>query len=338
MRSVVITKHGSPEVLKIQEAPDPVPGKGQVRLRVQAAGVNFADIAARVGLYPDAPNPPCVVGYEVGGVVDAVGAEVTGWREGDRAFAITRFGGYASAVCVPAASVFPLSPGMTAEEGAAFPVGFLTAHHLLHWAGQLRPRERLLIHQAAGGVGTCVVQLAKLLDAEIFGTASVGKHARLRELGVAHPIDYHTVDPAEEIVRIAGERSIHLALDPIGNASWRRSYQLLAPGGRLLMFGFSSMVPGEQRNLVRAVWDLATTPRFTPLDLMTDNRTVGGVNMGALWDHPGVIRPQMDVLQALWQAGTIRPLLDRSFPAEEAPEAHRYVQQGKNFGKVVLTF
>jgi len=338
MRAIVITRHGGPEVLQPREFPDPVPTAGQLRVRTRVAGVNFADTAARVGLYPDAPKPPCVVGYEIAGVVDAVGSGVQGFKEGDRVFAACHFGGYAEAVCVAATSALPLPEKASFEEGAAIPVNFLTAHHLLHRAGGLQRGEKLLIQQAAGGVGTAVVQLARLLDAEIFGTASAPKHERLRALGLTHPIDYRNQDFADEVERVAGSRPLQLVLDPVGRASWKKGYRLLAPGGRLLYFGYSAMVPGERRNWIRAGWELFRAPRYPPLKLMADNRTVGGVNMGQLWDQPEVTRPPMEAVLRLWSEGKLRPIVDRAFLALEAPAAHRYLMERKNFGKVVLTF
>ncbi|MFN7134733.1 MAG: alcohol dehydrogenase catalytic domain-containing protein, partial [Myxococcales bacterium] len=185
MRQVWIPKIGGPEVLEVREAADPVPGHGQVRIRVAAAGVNFADVLARMGLYPDAPRLPTVVGYEVAGTIDAVGDGVQGLTPGMRVLSLTRFGGYSDTVLVPAIQVAPLADALSFEKAAAIPVTYLTAWLMLIHLGNLRRGERVLIHAAAGGVGQAAVQLAKWRGAEIFGTASAGKHARLREAGVA---------------------------------------------------------------------------------------------------------------------------------------------------------
>src|SRR5947208_2881878 len=189
MRQVVITRYGAPDVLQLREAPDPVPGPGDVRIAVRAAGVNFADLLARVGLYPDAPKPPCVVGYEVAGVVDAVGAEVTTRRPGDRVMALTHFGGYSDTVVVPAAHTYPIPSRLSDVEAASVPVTYLTAIVALYVQAALQPGETVLIHGVAGGVGTAALQLAKLRRAVIIGTASSPKHEAVRGLGADHVID-----------------------------------------------------------------------------------------------------------------------------------------------------
>ncbi|HET8593208.1 MAG TPA: alcohol dehydrogenase catalytic domain-containing protein, partial [Solirubrobacterales bacterium] len=153
MRAVVLTGHGGPEMLQVQERPDPPVGPGQVRVAVKAAGINFADTMARVGLYPDAPKTPCVLGYEVAGRIESVGEGVKEHSTGDRVMAVTRFGGQAELVTVPAGQVLPLPPGVSFEQGAAFPVNYGTAYAGLIVMGGLRQGERVLIHAAAGGVG-----------------------------------------------------------------------------------------------------------------------------------------------------------------------------------------
>ena len=182
MRVVVITAHGGPEVLQVQERPDPVAGAGEVLIDVAAAGINFADVMARMGLYPDAPKTPCVVGYEVAGTILAVGEGVDGLAPGQRVLSGTKFGGYASQVAVPSGDVVALPDRLSFEQGAAIPVNYATAWAGLVGYGSLRPGERVLIHSAGGGVGIAATQIAKRWGAEVYGTASPGKHARIREL------------------------------------------------------------------------------------------------------------------------------------------------------------
>src|SRR5512140_939000 len=189
MRQVWITKAGPPEVLKVQDAPDPEAGDGQVRIRVQAAGINFADLMARVGLYPDAPKIPCVVGYEVSGTIDQIGKGVTDFKLGDRVFGMPKFGGYTDTLAISAEQVFKMPEAMSFEEAAALPVTYITAFHMMMFTGNLREGSHVFIHSAAGGVGLAAIQLAKTKSCVIYGTASPKKHEFLREQGCHHPLD-----------------------------------------------------------------------------------------------------------------------------------------------------
>src|SRR5437763_2206043 len=262
MRAVVITKHGGPGVLKVQEQPDPALEPGEVRIGVAAAGINFADVMARMGLYPDAPKPPCVVGYEVAGTVLELGDDVEGLIPGQRVIAGTRFGGYASQVAVPAADVVPLPDRLSFEQGAAIPVNYGTAWAALIGYGNLQPGERVLIHSAGGGVGIAATQIARRRGAEVCGTASPGKHERILELGVDRCVDY--TNPGWE--RDVGK--FDLILDAVGGKSFRTSYSLLRPGGRLVAFGASAVASGQRRNLLTALGTVARMPRFNMLKQM----------------------------------------------------------------------
>jgi NADPH:quinone reductase-like Zn-dependent oxidoreductase len=184
VKAVVLTGTGGYDVLQVQERPDPPVGPGEVRIAVKAAGINFADTMARVGLYPDAPKPPCVLGYEVAGEVETVGEGVSEFQVGDRVVGGTRFGGQAELVTVPEAQAFALPPGLNFEQGAAIPVNYGTAYAALILMGSLRKGDRVLIHAAAGGVGISATQIARNAGAEIFGTASPSKHEAIRAQGV----------------------------------------------------------------------------------------------------------------------------------------------------------
>src|SRR4051794_35707497 len=248
MRAVWITKAGGPEVLAVRECPVPQPGRGEVRIAVRAAGLNFAEIMARQGLYPDAPRPPCVVGYETAGVVDALGEGVREFSVGTRVLALTRFGGHADTVCVPVPQVRAMPDGMTFEEGAALPVVYVTAYHLLFRVGWLRPGASVLIHMAAGGVGLAALQLCRTVPGVVtFGTASAAKHALLRDYGCRYPIDYRAVDYAAEVRKITNGKGVDLVLDPLGGEDWKKGYDLLRPAGMLCAFGFANMASGEKR-------------------------------------------------------------------------------------------
>ncbi len=337
MRQVWITKKGLPNVLQVKEAPDPVPGAGEVRVRAAAVGVNFADIMARMGLYPDAPPLPCVIGYEASGTVDAVGAGVKSVKAGDRVLALTRFGGYSDVVVAPEVQVIPIPASLTLEKAAAIPVNYITAWIMLIKLGNLAKGERVLIHAAAGGVGQAALQLAKWRGAEVFGTASASKHPRLKQLGVAHCIDYHTQDFEEEIRRITGGKGVHVIIDAVGGKSFHKSYRSLAPMGRLFMFGASALAPSEKMNVIAAVRGFLAMGKFRPIPLMDQNRGVFGVNMGHLWDYAGDLRNMIEEVLVLVAAGTLDPVIDKTFPFAEASAAHAYLQAHKNFGKVLLT-
>lgn len=335
MRQLVIPRYGPPEVLVVRDAPDPAVVAGSVRIRVHAAGINFSDLLARQGLYPDAPRPPVVLGYEVAGVVDAVGEGVAAPRVGDRVLALTRFGGQSERVIAPAELAFSLPAGWSFADGAAFPVVYLTAHHMLVRVAAARRGESVLVHAAAGGVGLAVAELARILGLRVIGLASAGKHDVLRTYDV-EPLDSR--DPAwPDAVRRLAPGGVDIVLDGVGGASWRRGYALLAPVGRLVCYGASELSAGARRNLLRVIWKALRWPRFAPLTLMNKNRAVAGVNLGHLWDADRIVRPQLDALLGYARDGTIRPRVDRTFPLEHAAAAHRHIHERSNIGKVVLT-
>ena len=337
MQQAVITRTGVPDVIQIREAPDPTPGAGEVRIAVRAAGVNFADVMARLGLYPDAPPLPAVVGYEVAGVVDAVGASVTGFRTGDRVLALTRFGGYATSVVVPATQVFATPPQLTDIEAAAVPVNYLTASLALFRLANVSAGDTVLVYGAGGGVGIAATQLAKLRNAIVIGTASTSKIDVIRSLGVDHAIDHRRQDIKSEVLRLTSGRGADIVLDPIGGRQFAVSYSLLAPLGRLVVYGVSSLAAGERRSLWRTVRTLIGMPAFRPLSLMNRNRGVLGLNLGHLWGEVRQLRSGMDVILQEVGAGRLRPVVARTFPLDRAADAHRFLQSRANIGKVVLT-
>lgn len=336
MRALVLKKHGAPEdALGVEERPDPPVGPGQVRVRVRAAGINFADVVARVGLYPDAPKPPTVMGYEVAGEVDAVGAGANGFEPGQRVSAATRFNGFAELATANASDVFPLPERMSFEEGAAVPVNYGTAYAGVVLMAAVRPGERVLVHAAAGGVGTALLQLLKDRGAHVIGTASAAKHDALRAQGCTDAIDYRTQDVKAEVERITGGEGVDVVFDALGE--FRTGYRLLRPGGRMVMYGLSNVVTGDKRNVVKALREVVTIPRFSAIKLMNDNRAVMGLNLLHWWDEAGSLSQMTDPLVELMERDVIRPVVAESFPFERAAEAHRFIQDRRNVGKVVLT-
>jgi NADPH:quinone reductase-like Zn-dependent oxidoreductase len=337
MKAIWITRYGGPDVLEVRSGPDPEPKAGEVRVRVRAAGLNFAEIMARLGLYPDGPKPPCVVGYEAAGVVEALGEGVTAPAVGTRVLAMTRFGGHADVVCVPAGQAVPMPDAMSFEEGAALPVNYLTAYHALFRVAAVRPREKVLIHMAGGGVGIAALQLCRTIpDVVTFGTASAQKHEALRAEGCTHPIDYRMQDYEAEVRRLTGGAGVDVVLDPLGGRSWKKGYRLLRPVGRLVTYGFTYLASGERRSVWTALRELAQVPFYTPIGLMNDNRSVGGLNLGHLWDEQEMLASELAALLDLYKRGAIKPRVDCTFKFEEAGTAHQYIQSRRNTGKVVL--
>jgi synaptic vesicle membrane protein VAT-1 len=338
MRAIWITRHGGPEALEVRETADPEPGPGQVRIRVSAAGLNFADVMAAQGLYPDAPKPPCVVGYEAAGVVDALGEGSQDHEPGQRVLAMTHFGGHSDVVCVPAEQVLPIPDAMSFEAAAALPVNYVTAYHMLFRVANVRPGERVMVHMAAGGVGLAVLQLCRTVDnLVVFGTASAGKHDVLRAEGCTHPIDYHATDYAAEVRRLTGGEGVDVVLDPLGGNDWRKGLKLLRPLGRLVAFGFANLASGPRRRPAHMASQLLGVPLLTPLQLMNQNKTVSGVNIGHLWGEIAALREELEAVLALWDRGAITPHIDGSYPFTDAASAHRRILRRQNVGKVLLT-
>ncbi len=340
MRAVVIPRHGGPEVLEVQERPDPSVGPGEIRIAVRAAGINFADLMARSGTYPDAPPLPSVIGYDIAGEVESVGEGVTSHSVGERVLAGTRFGGYAELVTVAEGQALPLPESFSFEQGAGFVVNYTTAYAGLVVMGGLKPGERMLIHAAAGGVGIAATQVAKGIGAEIFGTASASKHDAIREQGVAHPIDYRSQDFEAEVMRITDGEGVDVIMDAIGPSSFRKDYRCLRQGGRLIMFGLTEVQTGDTRDIPALLKGLArmpgaTMPWWKSLAVMNENKGVFGLNMLKWWDREGldrVIEPLADPLAN----GELVPVVAESFPFDRAGDAHRYLADAKNVGKVVL--
>jgi NADPH:quinone reductase-like Zn-dependent oxidoreductase len=306
-----------------------------VRVRVEAAGINFADLMARMGIYPDAPPFPCVVGYEVAGRIDAVGAGVDASREGEDVVVMCRFGGYATHVVVDSVQAVVRPDGLDAVQAASIPVTGLTAWMMLEEMGRVREGDRVLVHSAGGGVGLMALDLLKYRGATAIGTASGRKHAFLKERGYDQLIDYTQVDFAEVL---RDEPGLDLILDPVGGASWSKGLDLLRPGGRLICFGMSSGATGDSRSLTSLLSTMWAVPwrRVNPLALMNDNLGVMGVNMGHMWDQQARVVGWLAQLLKRWEDGHLRTHVHAVVPFSNAAEGHRILHDRENFGKVVL--
>lgn len=336
MRQIVTTRNGGVEVLRVEESPDPRPKAGEVVIRVRAAGLNFADILARQGLYPDGPPKPCVMGYEVSGVVETLGEGVNSSFAGKPVVGLTRFGGQAELVAVKATQMFDKPPSLTFEQSAAIPVNYLTAYALLIVMGSLHNAESVLIHNAGGGVGLAALDIAKKVGAVTFGTASPSKHKFLIERGLDHAIDYRRHDWLPILKELTNGKGVDLVIDPIGGANWKKSYAALRHTGRLGMFGVSAASANGVLGKLKMLKAVAQMPWFYPIGLLNRNRGVFGLNLGHLWHEPEKIAVWMrDILRGV-EEEWIRPYVDRAFPFDKVGEAHSYLEQRKNTGKVVL--
>jgi NADPH:quinone reductase-like Zn-dependent oxidoreductase len=337
-----MTRYGGPEVLAVLDRPVPPVTPGRVRINVRAAGINFADLVARVGVYLDAPRPPCVLGFEVAGEIEAIGAGVTRFREGDKVVAVTRFGGQSELVSVPEGDVFPLPSRLSFEQGAAIAVNYGTAYAALVLMAGLRSGERVLVQNAAGGVGLATVQIARVLGAQILGTASAAKHGVLQEQGVAEPIDYRRQDLEAQVMRLTQGQGVDVVIDGLGPASYRKGYRLLRCGGRLVMLGMAEAQTRRRADplaLLKGVLQMpfATFPWWKSIQILKENKGVFGLNLLAWWDREGSLARVTSPLLELFEAAQLEPVVAESFAFERADDAHRFIMERRNVGKVVLT-
>lgn len=335
-----IERFGPPDVLVEREVSLEELGPTDVHLRVQAAGLNFADLMMRAGIYDSAPNLPFSPGFEVAGKVVRLGGQVEGWAVGDRAIGVIRHGGYAHDVVVPASNLFPCPDSISPVQAAAIPVVFLTAWVCLFQQGNAQPGQAVLILGAGGGVGTAAVQLAVRHEMRVIGTAGTERKRAfvVDELGAEACFDSRS-DWEEHVRGVVGDRGLDLALDGVGGRATMASRRLLAPLGRLIFYGFSSAVPKQKRSWLRigAAW-LRTRP-IHPLSLVIPNQGVLGVHLLHLGPKEPILRGAMKDILGDILSRELRPIVDRTFPLtrEGAVDAHRHVHARRNLGKVVLT-
>ena len=336
-RRVVLTKAGSPSTLAVQEMEMPTPGAGEIRIKVAFAGINFADLLMRLGLYQPRPEYPFTPGYEMSGTVDAIGDGVEGFSVGQRVVAGVRNGGQSSHVLVSANKALVLPESISLEVAAAIPVTYLTAHHMLHHLGHITPDESVLIHGGAGGVGTAALQLCQWAGVtQVWATASGGKASTIEGFGGV-AIDRHNEDFVQVIKQATDGKGVDHILDPIGGDNLARSLSVLKEGGRLYAYGMSAAAPSAKRSLLRSFLAWRKTPKFDPLRLMTRNRGVFGVHMGT-WSNEVVMVEQLNRILEGVKEGHLVPVIDSIFDVEDVAQAHHHIHDGKNIGKVLLRF
>lgn len=338
MKQIIYNRFGPPEVLQVIDTPKPEPRAGEVRIRVQFAGVNFSEIMARMNLYPGAPMPPAALGSEASGVVEMEGPGASGFSIGQKVMTFCHHCSYSTHVIVPVKNVIPLPDTFSFQQGAAFPVIYTTAWLMLIEMGCLRQGRTVIIHGAGGGMGTAMIQLARVVGARIIGTASSWKHNRLYQLGVDECIDYNRDNVYERVMDFTKGQGADLIIDPLGGQSWKISYNMLSKMGRLIVYGDQKLVNGRKRNLIKLMKELWTTPAYKPYQLIAHNRSIMGFHLGRLNGYEHRIRSAVTKLLKLADTGAIEPIVDRIFPYTEAPEAHQYIQDRKNFGKILLDF
>lgn len=339
MQQIWIPRIGNPDVLEVRQSESPSPGPGEVHVEVVASGVNFADLMARMGLYPDAPPLPAVVGYEISGRVIGLGEGAEnaagGLAIGDPVVAMCRFGAYSSEVVVPGEQIAKVPEGMDLLTAAGIPVTGLTAWIMLEVMGRVRAGDRVLVHSAGGGVGLMALDLLRWRGATAIGTASAGKHEQLRELGYDQLIDYRNEDFAAVL---RDQPGLDLILDPVGGESWEKGLSLLRAGGRLVCYGMSANATGDSRSLLSVARSMWAVPwrKINPITLMNENKGVMGVNMGHMWHERERVGGWLRELMALWQQGVLRPHIHAKIPFAEASRAHALIHARENFGKVLL--
>lgn len=340
MQRIRIHKPGGYDALRFEHTADPVPQPGEVRIAVQACGVNYADGIIRMGLYASARELhgyPITPGFEVAGRIDAVGAEVGDWKIGDAVIGLSLFNGYSSALCLRADQVFALPAGLSVQEGATLPTVFLTSWFMVHQQVFPRAGDTWLVHAAAGGVGSALCQLGRLAGCRVIGVVgSAHKRAHALAMGAEQVIDKSAVALWPEVRRLAPD-GFQAVFDANGVSTLKASYAHLAPTGKLLIYGFHSMLPHDGRlNWLRLAWDWLRTPRFSPLDMTQSNRSVLAANLSFLQSEAPRLREGMLWLLERFADGRLRALPVETYPLHEAAEAQRRLESGQTVGKLAL--
>ncbi len=341
MQAVVVHKKGGYEQLTLEQRPSPALGSGQVRVDVEAIGVNYADCIVRMGLYKSAQDFvgwPITPGFEVAGTVVELADDVTSVKLGDPVMAVTRFGGYVTELCVDAGQVFPRPKGFDTAAAAGFCAVHLTADYAMAELAGVRPGDPILIHSAAGGVGTVLVALGRHRGCSVVGVVG-GAHKVdvVRQRGADVVIDKSSQD-LWAAARSHAPDGFKAVFDANGVATLRHSYEHTAPTGRVVVYGFATMLPraGERMNYLKLAWDWLRTPRFNPLDLTTQNRSVMGFNLSYMFDQRAVLERSMTRLLELADAGVLQPPPISTYRLSEVARAHHDLETGTTVGKLVL--
>ncbi|HET7827088.1 MAG TPA: medium chain dehydrogenase/reductase family protein [Anaeromyxobacter sp.] len=339
---IVVTRYGGPDAVEVVEEERPEPRRGEVRVRVLAAGVSLPDVMAREGIHPETPKPPFTPGWDLVGVVDRLGEGVTGLEPGQTVSALPIHGAYAEYVCLPERELVPVPSGLDAAEGVSLILNYITAYQMLHRSAKVRPGQRVLIHGAAGGVGTALLQLGRLAGLELYGTCSARGASTVSDLG-GIPIDYRDRDFVEEVHRLTGGEGVDAVFDPIGGAHLWHSRRALRPGGTVVGYGLVTSIRGEgltsgrpgRRQRFRGTARFALyiagglllpgRKRVVPYSIQTLKRL-----------KPAMFRQDLTTLFDLLRQQKIKPLVAQRLPLAEARRAHELLGNGGVAGKLVL--
>ena len=335
-RSVFITRHGGPDVLELRSTSISDPKEDEVLVEIKYSGINFADIMSRMGLYTTRLKPPYRLGMEIAGVVSKSGSEKNRSMVGSAVVGFCRSGGYSSHLNVPAEQLFVIDDKWL-NVAAAIPVNYLTAYFMMIHQGSLRKDETILIHGIGGGVGIAALQIANKIGAKIIGTASAGKHSKIRDLGVEHLIDYQSEDFSERVMEMTHGKGVDLVMESLGGKELAKSYACLSEFGRVGAFGFSPAGTGPKRSYLKILPKFLKMPSFSPRDMMMKNKGAFGFHLGMIRERKDLVAEYGKVLFDWLEDGTIDPVIDSVFKLEQESDAHQYIGDRKNFGKVLLT-
>jgi NADPH2:quinone reductase len=337
MKAAYLVKNGkASKAFEIRELDIPGASDHEVLIKVEAFGLNFADVMARLGLYPDAPPKPGIIGYDVVGTVESVGSDVKGLNTGDRVTAMTRFGGYAEYVCTDYRGVARISESMDPVVATALTTQGGTAYFMAREMVNIFPGDHVLVHAAAGGVGSLLVQMAKDSGAIVYGTAgSSEKIEFLKQIGVDHPIPYRSVDFSDKIKEISGKRCLDVVFDPVGGSSVKKGLKLLNAGGRMVIFGASSMT--SARNIFQKLRVFFGFGFYSPIALLSPSNSIIGVNMLRIADHkPETLARVLKGTVNLAETGVIKPRIGGYYPIDQLAQAHESLEKRKTMGKLAI--
>lgn len=342
MKKIIIRSPGSYEKIEYQELASPEPGESQVLISVKGIGVNFADTLVRLGVYESAKvyvGWPITPGFEVSGVVKKVGKNITKYKVGDQVVAFTRFNGYATEVCVNEVHTFPLPKGFDLLQAAGFPAVYMTAYYALKQLFNLPKKAKILVHSAAGGVGSALVQIAKADGHFVVGVVGrADKVDYVKKMGADLVYDKSANPDFWSDLKKLGHDNFDAAYDANGYTTLMQSYKFLRPTGRLVVYGSHSLLSksGGKLNYLKAAYGLWKTPKFDPLKMVTSNKSIIAFNVSFLLEEDDLVQENLEGLLAYAAKGQIFPPETTYIPFEQAAEAHKLIESGKSRGKIVL--